>query len=66
MTDRLNIALAHLNPTVGDVAADYLGLPHKGVSPCLYRNDGNGRFTDVAVQMGIAHPYLPMGANFGR
>ena len=61
----LDLFVAAYEAGVDDLAADYLGLPHDGVSPCLYRNNGDGTFTDVAVQMGIAHPYLPMGANFG-
>ncbi|MCY4014851.1 MAG: CRTAC1 family protein [Gammaproteobacteria bacterium] len=51
--------------TVHDVARDVLGLDHGGTTPALYRNNGDGTFTDVARQMDLAHVYLAMGANFG-
>jgi len=51
--------------TVHDVARDTLGLAHEGTTPALYRNNGDGTFTDVAPQMDLAHVYLAMGANFG-
>lgn len=52
-------------PDVAIVAASYLGLPHKGESPKLYRGDGKGGFTDVAAQTGLTLVTVPMGANFG-
>ena len=51
--------------TVHDVARDTLGLAHGGTVPALYRNNGDGTFTDVAAQLGLQHVYLAMGANFG-
>ena len=51
--------------TVHDVARDTLGFDHGGTVPALYRNNGDGTFTDVAAQMGLQHVYLAMGANFG-
>jgi hypothetical protein len=50
---------------VGDVAADYLGLPNSGVPPKLYHNNHDGTFTDVTEQMGLNHVFLTMGCNFG-
>ena len=61
----LDLFVAAFQANIGDIAADYLGRPHSGVSPCLYRNEGDGSFTNIAEEVGIAHPYLPMGANFG-
>ncbi|MFQ5495539.1 MAG: CRTAC1 family protein, partial [Phycisphaerae bacterium] len=61
---RLDLFVGGYQATVADLAADYLGKPHRGVSPCLYHNKG-GRFENVAKPMGLDHPYLPMGANFG-
>jgi len=48
-----------------DVARDYMGEGYDGPPPALYRNEGNGRFTDVAVELGLDRPWMPMGANFG-
>ncbi len=50
---------------VGDVAADYLGLPHKGERARLYRNNGNGTFSEVSKQMGLSRILHTMGCNFG-
>jgi hypothetical protein len=50
---------------VGDVAADYLGLPNPGERPKLYRNNGDGTFTDVTAQVGLNKVLVAMGANFG-
>ena len=51
--------------TVHDVALDTLGLEHQGTAPALYRNNGDGTFTDRSGALGLAHVYLAMGANFG-
>lgn len=61
----LDLFVAAFDCSIRDIAADYLGRPHTGVTPRLYRNDRNGRFSDVTRDVGLAHPYLPMGANFG-
>ena len=50
---------------VGDVAGDYLGLPHKGERARLYRNNGNGTFSNVTKQMGLHRILHTMGCNFG-
>ena len=31
---------------VGDIVADYLGLPTEGIKPRLYRNRGDGTFEE--------------------
>ncbi len=33
--------------------------------PRLYRNNRDGRFTDVAPARGLAQPMMPMGSNYG-
>ena len=48
-----------------DVAAEYLGLPHGGEIPRLYRNNGDGTFSDVTVAAGLDRVMLSMGANVG-
>jgi hypothetical protein len=50
---------------VGDIAADYLGLPYSGQRAKLYRNNGDGTFTDVSRECGLDKMLLTMGANFG-
>jgi hypothetical protein len=50
---------------VGDVAADYLGLPHRGEPPRLYRNNRNGTFSNVTGSAKLNKLLLTMGCNFG-
>jgi hypothetical protein len=50
---------------VGDIAADYLGLPYSGQRAKLYRNNGDGTFTDATKECGLDKLLLAMGANFG-
>ena len=61
----LDLFVAAYDCSLADITADYLGQEHKGVLPCLYENDGQGGFKNVATDRGLNHPYLPMGANFG-
>ncbi len=51
--------------TVGDVAADYLGLPNAGALPRLYRNRGDGTFEDVTRRSHLDHLLMTMGSNYG-
>jgi hypothetical protein len=50
---------------VGDVCADYLGLPTDAERPRLYHNNHDGTFSDVTRQTGLYHVLHGMGANFG-
>jgi len=50
---------------VGDIAADYLHLPHSGQRARLYHNNGDGTFTDVSRETGVNKLLHAMGANFG-
>lgn len=50
---------------VGDVAADYLGLPNGGERPRLYRNNRDGTFTNVTTEAGLYRVCHTMGCNFG-
>jgi hypothetical protein len=62
----LDLFCAAYSTGVGDVAAYHLGVerPHKEVMR-LWRGDGKGGFTNVAPQLGLDYPALPMGANYG-
>jgi hypothetical protein len=51
--------------SLGDIAAVYLGLPNGAEQPRLYRNNGNGTFTDVTAGSKLNRAVLIMGANFG-
>ena len=62
---RLDLWVNAYAATIGDLAADALSLPHKGSISCLYRNRGDGRFDSVSKSMGLDHPWLAMGSNFG-
>ena len=50
---------------VEDVATEHLGQPHAGEVPRLYRNNGDGTFTDVATAMGLDRIQYVMGSNYG-
>ena len=50
---------------VGDVAADYLGLPTQGALARLYHNNHDGTFSDVTASAHLNHVLLAMGSNFG-
>jgi len=50
---------------VGDVAADYLGLPHAGQKAHLYHNNRDGTFEDVSKAAGVNKLLHTMGCNFG-
>jgi hypothetical protein len=51
--------------TVGDVAADYLGLPNNAERARLYHNDRDGTFSDVTRAAHLYKVNQGMGINFG-
>lgn len=50
---------------VGEIAADYMGLPHRAERARLYRNKGDGTFADVTTAANLHKVIHAMGANFG-
>lgn len=48
-----------------DIAAEYLGKKHGGELPRLYRNNGDGTFSDVASDVGLDKILYTMGCNYG-
>jgi hypothetical protein len=51
---------------VGDIAAEYLGLPQAGQRPKLYRNNGDGTFADVTKECGLDHVLADDGRQLRR
>ncbi|WP_161555235.1 CRTAC1 family protein [Dokdonia sinensis] len=49
----------------GEVAKDYLGLPHKAELPKLYENNRDGTFKDITTSANIDKVLFTMGCNFG-
>jgi hypothetical protein len=50
---------------VTDVVQGLLGNVNPDFMPCLYKNNGDGTFENVARESGLDHVWLPMGASFG-
>ncbi|MCC5905315.1 MAG: CRTAC1 family protein [Balneolaceae bacterium] len=48
-----------------DVANEYLGRSTEAVLPKLYKNNGDGTFTDVTEPAGLDKVMYAMGSNFG-
>ena len=64
----LDLFVSGYRGTPGDVAAEYLGRDPGGgaETPRLYRNDGDGTFSDVTREAGLGRAVLlTMGSNFG-
>lgn len=61
----LFVASYSFESSIEKVAADYLGIPNPGERPKLYRNNGNGTFTDVTRAMHLDRVLVAMGSNFG-
>jgi len=62
---RLDLWVTGYQGSLADLAADALGQPEESEKACLYRNQGDGTFVDRAPELGLAHPMLAMGANYG-
>ncbi len=61
----LDIFVMGYSAEPGDMAAEYLGLGHRAETPRLYRNAGDGTFSDVTTQVRLDKILFAMGANFG-
>ena len=62
---RSDLFVAGYQTTLSDVAADYLGLEHKGERARLYHNNGDGTFSDTSRSVGLHKIIHAMGSNFG-
>ena len=54
-----------LDQGIESFVADFLGKPHSADVDHLYQGDGHGKFSNVALEKGVAHVTLPMGSNYG-
>lgn len=61
----LDLFVVAYDARIQDIAVSYLGKPSHATAPSLYRNRGDGTFENVTSAVGLARPFLPMGANFG-
>jgi hypothetical protein len=61
----LDLFVAGFRGTLGDVASEYLGRPHSGQLPRLYRNSGDGTFEDVTREARLDKIMWAMGSNYG-
>ncbi len=55
----------YLKNGVGDIAAEYLGLPNGGTKPKLFHNNRDGTFSDVTKEMNLDRICHTMGHNYG-
>jgi tetratricopeptide (TPR) repeat protein len=53
------------NASLEENLKTYLGLPYNTGTLKLYKNLGNGAFSDVTKETGLDKVFMPMGANFG-
>ena len=51
--------------SIDEAARSYLGQPRNATTMKLYRNQRNGRFSDVTREAGLEKVFMPMGSNFG-
>ena len=61
----LDIFVAGYRTNFGDIAAEYLNLPHDSELPRLYRNRGDGTFDEVSEAVGLDRIQFSMGSNYG-
>ncbi|MGB3966255.1 MAG: CRTAC1 family protein [Planctomycetota bacterium] len=61
----LDLFVANYDTGVAHAASHLLGGPLQFECARCYRGDGKGTFRDVAKELGITGPWMPMGCNFG-
>ena len=61
----LDLFISAMNFYEDIVQSRVTGLALRPTRAYLYRNDGNGEFTDTAVPAGLARSFGSMGAGFG-
>lgn len=61
----LDLFVSGYSAEPADVAAEYLDVGHGAEPPRLYRNNGDGTFTDVAGRTRLDRVLLSMGSSYG-
>lgn len=61
----LDLFVSGYYASAADVAKEYMNMPVEAEMPRLYRNDGDGSFTDVTSESGLKKVMYTMGSNFG-
>lgn len=61
----LDLFVASYSIEYDDVVREFRGEPIRGEIPRLYRNNGDGTFTNVTEEAGLNGVIYPMGVNFG-
>ncbi|MFO7847233.1 MAG: CRTAC1 family protein [Balneolaceae bacterium] len=61
----LDLFVSGYYASAADVAKEYMNMPVEAEMPRLYRNNGDGTFTDVTSKTGLNKVMYTMGSNFG-
>ena len=61
----LDLFVTGFSGTFGEIVLEYLGRPHRSQLPRLYRNNGDGTFTDVTRAARVDTILMAMGSNYG-
>jgi hypothetical protein len=61
----LDLFVSGYYASAGEVAKEYMNMPVEAEMPRLYRNNGDGTFTNVTSETGINKVMYTMGSNFG-
>jgi len=61
----LDLFVSGYYASAADVAKEYMGMPVEAEMPRLYRNNGDGTFTNVAAETRLNKVMYTMGSNFG-
>ncbi len=57
--------MAGYRADIGDIAAEFLSISHSAETPRLFRNNGDGTFQNITVDIGLDRILYAMGCNFG-
>jgi len=61
----LDVWVSGFQARLDDMASHALGERFEAALPMVFQNRRDGTFVDRATELGLARPWIPMGANFG-